>query len=131
MATVFGEGLPHGRPMLESQKTTSKPWGDGGPMPIKHISSTHKRSELHYLNGFRHQALEGKATNLVHVRLACLHMGETLATVRQADTGSPDIACLNLGHIGGNDLPWQGLRQLFQHLRQRYHGTDTGRGTYM
>ena len=28
-----------------------------------------------------------------------------------------------MGYIGGNDLPWQGLRQLLQHLRQQTQGS--------
>ena len=28
-----------------------------------------------------------------------------------------------MGHIGGNDLPWQGLRQLLQPFRQQTDGS--------
>jgi len=34
------------------------------------------------------------------------------------------------GHIGGNDLPWQGLRQLPQHPRQLNHRISRGHRGY-
>jgi len=52
----------------------------------------------------------------------------SLPTRRPYEPLCPLIA--TSGHIGGNDLPWQGLRQLLQHPQQLNHGINTEHGGY-
>ena len=56
-------------------------------------------------------------SNQLATRTSLPGYGETLATGRQADPSISHFRFLGLGHIGGNDLPPQGQRQLLQHFR--------------
>jgi len=86
----------------------SKPLAGGGLTHIKRILSTHRRNKSPSQSAFKLSGEPGEATNSAHGGPACLHLGETLSTVWQARSGSRSIACLNLGHIGGNDPSGKG-----------------------